>query len=179
MSVDLSNRQHFIYRAFDVDDRLLYVGRTVDVEKRFSQHRALAPWWSSMVRSAIDGPFDFESVVAYERHAINTERPLWNMDSPMRWQAKGAVSSAESALIDAVLRLGYRLDAWELVRDALSGFPDVKSVNDPMDAERLALVRSASEHICSHADCLAREAHVRLIGRGWRPEFDLSPLMLT
>lgn len=179
MIVDLSNRQHFIYRAFDVNDRLLYVGRSVDVEKRFVQHRSIAPWWGFMVRRMVDGPFDFADVVASERHAINTEHPLWNMDSPMRWSAKLAVSSAESALIDAVLRLGYRLDAWALVQDAMNGFPGAKSLNDPMDAERLALVQATCAQICSRADELARDAHLRLVRRGWRPEFDLSPLMLT
>lgn len=164
--------EHFVYRAFDVNDRLLYVGRSNNVEQRFKSHRAHAKWWSEMVRHIVEGPFDLEGVIVTERAAINSERPLWNMDSPMRWRIKGEVRPAETALVDAALRLRYRLDAWTVVTEALKGFPGLRSFDVPVDSERLSFVAETCAHIIDHADELILDARRRLTASGWEPEFD-------
>lgn len=41
---------HTLYRFFDEDGKLLYVGRTMDPAKRLAKHRLLKPFWLHTAR---------------------------------------------------------------------------------------------------------------------------------
>lgn len=42
--VDLENQPHWLYRWYDQDDRLLYVGITNNIERRINEHRDEKHW---------------------------------------------------------------------------------------------------------------------------------------
>lgn len=68
-----------LYRHFDADGVLLYVGVTDHLERRNAGHRQASPWWPQVAR--IDSRLcrDFRSASAAERTAIREEAPLYNV----------------------------------------------------------------------------------------------------
>lgn len=68
-----------LYRFYDADDVLLYVGITMNPSQRWATHREEKAWWFDVatVRTQI---FDTrEDVLEAERNAIQVERPLHNV----------------------------------------------------------------------------------------------------
>lgn len=75
----IENREHFVYRLFDADDQLLYVGLTYDLKKRLQQHRRKAKWWHSAAHgTAVLYPGLFAARRA-ETIALQTEGPAFNV----------------------------------------------------------------------------------------------------
>lgn len=77
-------RRHVVYRAFDADDRLLYVGCTNNIDKRIAAHRWGADWWPDMTRLALAGPYNYETAREIEYAAIESERSLHNHSTERR-----------------------------------------------------------------------------------------------
>jgi predicted GIY-YIG superfamily endonuclease len=76
--VRLPTRPHVLYRFFDRTDALLYIGITMDFEKRMAAHRKTKRWWpavSSITLEHLDNRYD---ALAAETDAIKTEKPLYN-----------------------------------------------------------------------------------------------------
>lgn len=78
--------EHWIYRCYDAEDRLLYIGCTMDVEGRIQAHRA--SWGNPasaylilrMARYEAEGPFVGRIAGRNaEREAIAAEAPLLNV----------------------------------------------------------------------------------------------------
>lgn len=70
---------HYVYRCFDADGRLLYVGCSMNPEERMKEHRKFRPWWTNRVtRMTLEGFPDQSAGLAAERQAIQTEHPLYN-----------------------------------------------------------------------------------------------------
>jgi predicted GIY-YIG superfamily endonuclease len=69
---------HALYRHYDADLRLLYVGITNNPGRRWEQHRD-KEWWEEVANTKIERYPDRESVLQAERRAIETERPWWNI----------------------------------------------------------------------------------------------------
>lgn len=76
---------HYLYRCYDADGDLLYIGCTTDVKRRISAHRrggkARASKWLSvfMSRHEVEGPFRGRDAGRdAERKAINVEQPIFN-----------------------------------------------------------------------------------------------------
>jgi predicted GIY-YIG superfamily endonuclease len=67
-----------LYRLYDSDGRLLYVGTSVDAQGRWEQHAREKLWWSSVARATVDWHPDRTSAMAAERAAIRSESPLHN-----------------------------------------------------------------------------------------------------
>lgn len=69
-----------LYRFYDADDVLLYVGISLSAITRANQHRVEKEWWSSVARmdvEHIDG--DRAAAELAEREAIKAERPIHNV----------------------------------------------------------------------------------------------------
>lgn len=96
------NVPHFVYRCYDADGRLLYVGCTAHVKPRLAAHRAgsgtaRASQWlhACMARYEVSGRYpNKQEGRDAEANAIMDEHPLFNVQGrriPM-WQIHGAVA---------------------------------------------------------------------------------------
>lgn len=70
---------HALYRFWDANDRLLYVGITANPGSRWKQHSKDKPWWHDVTRVTIERYPDRLSVLNAERTAITLERPVHNV----------------------------------------------------------------------------------------------------
>lgn len=68
-----------LYRFYDADGALLYVGISADPEKRIGQHRCTAPWAGEIVQNAVAWFDDREAAEKAERTAIKREEPRHNV----------------------------------------------------------------------------------------------------
>jgi len=69
---------HYLYRYYDKDKNLLYVGVCNNLERRFSQHSGTE--WAALVSSSSIKKFkDRKIAMAEEKIAIKTEKPLYNI----------------------------------------------------------------------------------------------------
>lgn len=73
------NVPHALYRFYDADGVLLYVGITVDPGARLKKHQGDKEWWTKVARIAIEKLPTRAAVLDAERLAIREERPLWNV----------------------------------------------------------------------------------------------------
>jgi predicted GIY-YIG superfamily endonuclease len=75
---------HYLYRCYDADGDLIYIGCAADVEKRIRSHRKGVARASRllrlfMVRYEASGPYPSKEAGLYaEREAIRLEQPLFN-----------------------------------------------------------------------------------------------------
>lgn len=67
-----------LYRFFDAEGRLLYVGITGNPERRWKRHACDKPWWPQVAEKTIEW---FDNILAAgraEKDAIRDEEPLHN-----------------------------------------------------------------------------------------------------
>lgn len=76
--LDRTNAPHHVYRCFDREGRLIYVGSSANLFSRLEQHRSSA-WWSPTV-AKVTATYYPNGVVARaaETRAIREEVPRWN-----------------------------------------------------------------------------------------------------
>lgn len=67
-----------LYRFFDADGRLLYVGITKDPDKREREHALRSPWHPHAKSRTIEWHGSREAALDAERAAIHEEAPLFN-----------------------------------------------------------------------------------------------------
>jgi predicted GIY-YIG superfamily endonuclease len=68
-----------VYRLYNADDRLLYVGVGSDPEKRWRDHAATKDWWPAVTRKSVQWHPAAAAALAEESTAIDTESPLHNI----------------------------------------------------------------------------------------------------
>ena len=84
--LDRTNAVHHVYRCFDADGRLIYVGSTANLFGRLEQHRATS-WWAPQVdRVQASVYLNGVEARAIERKAIREEQPRWNKAG--RWPGR-------------------------------------------------------------------------------------------
>lgn len=79
MTVDKSDdvRNHFVYRYFDADGVLLYVGCSHRPETRLREHRSQRPaMCAAIARIKVAGPYCYKTAREIERAALRTEEPI-------------------------------------------------------------------------------------------------------
>jgi predicted GIY-YIG superfamily endonuclease len=69
---------HSLYRHFDKEGRLLYVGRTNDYARRTGEHAKSKPWWKDVASSTVEHYPTFKALSEAEKRAIETEYPVEN-----------------------------------------------------------------------------------------------------
>jgi hypothetical protein len=67
-----------LYRHFDKDGRLLYVGISLNELLRIRQHKSTAPWWRDVSNITVERHGTKSEALIAERLAIEKERPLYN-----------------------------------------------------------------------------------------------------
>jgi len=67
-----------LYRVYDAEGGLLYVGISANPDLRFGQHSQLKEWWTEVADRKIEWHPTRESAASAERDAIQIELPKWN-----------------------------------------------------------------------------------------------------
>ncbi|MFF8784875.1 type II toxin-antitoxin system prevent-host-death family antitoxin [Streptomyces sp. NPDC015125] len=67
-----------LYRLYDAEDHLIYVGVTKDPKTRFRQHRADKPWWPEVAMTDVELHVDSASALTEERKLIRDKLPRYN-----------------------------------------------------------------------------------------------------
>ena len=80
-----------LYRHFDRQGRLLYVGRTNNPPKRLASHRGDKSWWAEVERTTYQEFPTLDALKRAESDAIRYELPKWNVQGA----AKVAVEPKE------------------------------------------------------------------------------------
>ncbi len=68
-----------VYRQYDADGVLLYVGCTDNLHRRTVGHRSKSPWWPLVARIESELLPNFRSAWLAELRAIKNEAPLYNV----------------------------------------------------------------------------------------------------
>lgn len=84
-------RSYFVYRAYDDEGILLYVGMTKMPAERWQTHKRESGWAQYAASFGMNGPFLRETAKELERDAIRTEHPLWNISGRSRGGARPEV----------------------------------------------------------------------------------------
>ena len=75
-----------MYRCYDADERLIYVGSTSSWMRRLSEHRKQSWWFPILARTVTEANPTLEAAQAAEATALQEERPTFNWrDTGRRW----------------------------------------------------------------------------------------------
>lgn len=105
---------HYLYRHFDSEDKLLYVGISLSAINRLSQHKGNSAWFASIKRVEVESFQTKGEALMAERMAITREEPLHNVQwsptkksvgkpSPSGLVVFGALSLLQRKLTNALL----------------------------------------------------------------------------
>jgi len=87
MTTGLNNRltwaEHAVYRLYDQQDRLIYVGCTARLSDRLKHHAKTMWWWEQVARVDIESHPNRTVGLAAEKFIRDTEHPRWNIEA--RW----------------------------------------------------------------------------------------------
>lgn len=75
----MNNRESTLYRHFDADNNLLYVGISLSAYQRFAQHKRHSKWAGQSVRMEMERFEDRKAAMAAEELAIRKEKPKFNI----------------------------------------------------------------------------------------------------
>lgn len=75
----MSEQPCYLYRAFDAEGQLLYVGISINAITRLGQHSSGSDWWTQVVRVEIETHEDRAAALEAEGVAIAAEAPLHNV----------------------------------------------------------------------------------------------------
>ncbi|MBQ1118538.1 GntR family transcriptional regulator [Streptomyces sp. C3-3] len=67
-----------LYRLYNADDVLLYVGIASDPERRWKQHEEFKPWWPEVAKKTVEWLESRNAALTAETQAIRTELPRHN-----------------------------------------------------------------------------------------------------
>lgn len=70
---------HHLYRWYDAESTLLYVGISLNAYSRAATHMLYSSWTDTATRIEIERYPDRDSVEAAEKEAIRTENPVHNI----------------------------------------------------------------------------------------------------
>lgn len=73
-----------LYRFYDADENLLYIGVTQRGPARFKEHASSKRWWGQAAIATLEHFASGEDAYIAEAHAIHAERPRYNVVSDRR-----------------------------------------------------------------------------------------------
>lgn len=71
-----------LYRLYDAEGRLLYIGIARNPDARMRTHRSLKRWWPEVARAEIEWHSDRNGAERAEAACIVAENPLYNILVP-------------------------------------------------------------------------------------------------
>lgn len=78
----LADRETAVYRLYDVNKTLLYVGASWDPDLRMKNHEVNSPWWPNVEHMTVAWYRNRKNALGHEAWAITTEAPLYNTRRP-------------------------------------------------------------------------------------------------
>jgi predicted GIY-YIG superfamily endonuclease len=79
------NKDHVsysLYRVYDSDGVLLYIGKTWNMENRMNDHSRHSKWWNEFSTMTVERNFyDYDSLTKAETMAIRDEQPKYNLEA--------------------------------------------------------------------------------------------------
>ena len=87
-----------IYRHFDAEDNLLYVGQSLRPMVRLETHRSASDWYYDIAKVTLDWLEPGVSASEVEQAAIRSEMPKYN--SPLRQKGRPLDPSAEEIVLN-------------------------------------------------------------------------------
>lgn len=81
-----------VYRFYDEEKKLLYVGVTSNPGRRMENHAAEKPWWEEVRVVLVEHFPTRDAALQAEREAIWQEKPLHNVAHTLRDEPSGHVS---------------------------------------------------------------------------------------
>jgi len=114
-----------LYRHFDFEGRLLYVGISVSPMSRLGSHIDGSSWAKRITRVEIEWLDSEDEARTAERRAIRAERPEYNLSQALSGDAaKDAVVSISDALGSAQIEAALRVTSHSVRHARVSGrFP--------------------------------------------------------
>lgn len=101
-----------VYRWYDADDQMLYVGVSNNPAARADQHSREKPWWSQVARCEVVWFSSRPEALVAERAAIQTEMPTLNyVGTPRQSEAQRRQGSMRQVAVRLPVSLITRLDA--------------------------------------------------------------------
>lgn len=133
-----TNEPHALYRFFDADGTLLYVGLTSDPGRRWKSHEANQPWWHLVRRAEMEMFPSREAVRAAEKAAIVAECPKHNVAHSKHPPRRQGPPRAKKAVRNSAIGDGIDLK-WTLNdQGRLIGRATVLDIDSAsVDAERI------------------------------------------
>ncbi|NIL77676.1 hypothetical protein RhoFasB10_03827 [Rhodococcus sp. B10] len=128
-------RNHFVYRAFDKDGRLLYVGCSSRPLTRWNEHRSSSPWWTSKARTfRMQGPYCYRTARGIEREALRSEDPLYGW-TPKRHREVRRRDAWANRRIAGLMQGGmdFPVAVKKAYREAHQRFPGARHVTNRPD----------------------------------------------
>jgi len=161
---------HYLYRAFAADGQLLYVGRSLNVESRFSTHRNSSPWHPNMTHHTVEGPYSYADIQRVEREAVRQEDPLWNVDGSRRSRIKHAQQLVENALDVEGVRLGWNIIDMSEIRGPAWRFTGIgRFANLEPNYENVGAAEYLAGLVVESPEEWIRMALRQLERSGWEP----------
>jgi hypothetical protein len=108
LCLEITMTETILYRAFDRDGRLLYVGITKDFHLRQNHHKLHRMWAQEAIWTLESYP-SRELALAAEAVAIRSEHPLFNVQHKLRLKLEPVepeVASIEEFVADQVVKTG-------------------------------------------------------------------------
>lgn len=75
----MNNQKTALYRHYNSDSQLLYVGISLSAASRFIQHKQMSLWADDAVRMETEYFYNRKDALSAEKLAIKTEKPLNNI----------------------------------------------------------------------------------------------------
>jgi predicted GIY-YIG superfamily endonuclease len=72
----------YLYRHFDIDNNLLYVGITLYAKKRIQEHERNSHWFEKVSKITLEKVSSRKEALELEKIAIQNEKPLCNLQRP-------------------------------------------------------------------------------------------------
>jgi len=111
-----------LYRHFNGEGKLLYVGVSLSTIQRLGQHKEHSDWFESIARVSIEHFDTREEALEAERLAIFRERPLHNINHKYSAEKRCKATATEQAKKDLMAKIVYFNPVYTLdaAADALS-----------------------------------------------------------
>lgn len=151
-----------LYRFYDADGGLLYIGITSVGPNRWLDHEEHRAWWSKVARSVVEHFPDRSGAMAAEAAAIRAERP------PHNTVHAGVQKAPRTRVRRPLGTLAQKPDGRWAVAISLRGGRYQTSVRDKEEAE-LLLAALIGRTLSGHAR--QRAIDILAAGSAWTPDW--------